>query len=177
MKILQHYGIDVVFQIIEENFRDVLHNADIQYDELPILDVDVIRYVKDGMTKYACIGQEEEGYRCVYITEQIPDDLDFKLLMKDIDNQIRHGVPMEKESKLSKLICKVINDLADIMAAEEPLEDFFSSGFKEPAIKDIVAAFKVEYAARAYRIDDLKNMEHSDIDPEFFQEFLRLYEM
>lgn len=177
MKILQHYGIDVVFQIIEENFRDVLHNADIQYDELPILDVDVIRYVKDGMTKYACIGQEKEGYRCVYITEQIPDDLDFKLLMEDIDNQVRHGVPMEKESKLDKLICKVINDLADIMAAEEPLEDFFSSGIKEPTIKDIVAAFKVEYAARAYRIDDLKNMEHSDIDPEFYQEFLYLYEM
>jgi len=58
-----------------------------------------------------------------------------------------------------------------------PLEDFFSSGIKEPAIKDIVAAFKVEYAARAYRIDDLKNMEHSDIDPEFYQEFLHLYEM
>lgn len=177
MKILQHYGIDVVFQIIEENFRDVLHNADIQYDELPILDVDVIRYVKDGTTKYACIGHEDEGYRCIYITEQIPDDLDFKLLMEDIDNQVRHGVPIEKEGKLHKLIGKVINDLADIMATEEPLEDFFSSSIKEPAIKDIVEAFKVEYAARAYRIDDLKNMEHSDIDPEFFQEFLRLYEM
>ena len=51
MKVLQHYGVDVVFQILEENFRDVLYNANIQYEELPLLDVDVIRYVKDGTTK------------------------------------------------------------------------------------------------------------------------------
>lgn len=177
MKVLQHYGVDVVFQILEENFRDVLYNANIQYEELPLLDVDVIRYVKDGTTKYACIGHEDEGYRCVYITEHIPDDLDFKLLMEDIDNQVRHGVPMEKESKLHKLICKVINDITDTMAAEEPLDNFFDSGIKDPTIKDIVAAFKVEYAAHAYRLDDLKNMEHSNIDPEFFQEFLHIYEM
>lgn len=58
MKVLQHYGVDVVFQILEENFRDVLYNANIQYEELPLLNVDVIRYVKDGTTKYACIAMK-----------------------------------------------------------------------------------------------------------------------
>ena len=77
-------------QVVEDRtFKQVLRKDGVDYVDLPIMlpvGIEAIRYEKDGVARYACTKDIEDG-QMVYITERIPDDLDFGKLMTDIDGQ------------------------------------------------------------------------------------------
>ena len=177
MRILKHYDVDVAYECISKDFRSILREAKIQYEELPILDVDVVKCnTKEGKTYYACIKEVEDGYQSIYVTAQIPEDLDFNLLIMDVYNQLVNKTPpIKKETKLHKLISEVEKELIYFMGLAEAKNDFFTTGIIDVDIKDIVQTFKIKYANRYYTKEDIKNMDSSDIDSDFMVRFLEMY--
>ncbi len=103
LKEFKHYGVTVFYQVVEgQTFKRALSKVGVEYVDLPIMlpvGIEAIRYEKDGAVRYACT-RDIEGGQMVYITERIPDDLDFGKLITDVDGQ-RHGdAPDRMETKL-----------------------------------------------------------------------------
>lgn len=119
IKVYMHYGIEVRRQVIDQDFRQVLRDKGIRYIDLPIMDTDVIKYVNDGVTRYAVIKDliaPEEFWQAVYITEQIPDDLDWDRLIEDVEAQEQGDDPAKMTSKL-----KMILDAAEQAARDNKM--------------------------------------------------------
>ncbi len=165
----EHYGTTIRFSITYDFRQDLVGNG-IGFHQIPVLDVDVIRYTTSGSPLYACIKKIEEG-EMVYITTAIPEDLDFALLIKDVDNQrLYNAEPMKMKTKLKKMIDLSTDFL--ITTNKKPNEENFFSLPVEPNIKDV--AFQV-YRDFGYSKRDIMWMENYDIDPDYRNEFLKYY--
>lgn len=168
LNVYKHYGVDVVYQVVEDQtFKQVLREAGVDYVDLPIMlpvGIEAIRYEKDGAARYACT-RDIEGGQMVYITERIPDDLDFGKLITDVDGQ-RHGdEPDKMETKLKKLIQKATRRLAEEKGNSNP---FMMPDAPEP--EEVMMAIT---AAFGYDKDDLKEMDRSGIDEEYFEKLIK----
>lgn len=159
MKVLTHYGKTVFYQISKIPFKDVLRENKVTYTDLPILGVDVIQYATDGRAVYALICRTGE-YEEVYITGSIPLDLDWAELRKDCKGQLNGEAPTELITK-----ARLILDLAyATVEPDGPADLFDSTPFPSSE------AVRSEIAKLGYTIDDLKNMNHHDIDPKIWKE-------
>ena len=183
-----HYGSPVSFKYIENDFRDVLSERNIGYIDLPIMDSDVVKYKFDGVTKYAVIKRDIEGYK-IYITEVIPDDLDFKLLVEDIDEQrtaiIRKQElqPMEQQTKLYKMIAYAdeilhqsrIEEMNNKLKNKEiTQEEYWKFNFLSPVPIEDTAMYIIKNIH--YDRKQLLKMDHHDIDEESYLRFKKFIE-
>lgn len=168
LKVYKHYGVDVVYQVVEgQTFKRALRKVGVEYVDLPIMlpvGIEAIRYEKDGAVRYAC-ARDIEGGQMVYITERIPDDLDFGKLMTDIDGQRNGDEPDQMETKLQKLIGKAVQRLLEEKGNPDP---FMAPEDPEPyEVMDMITA------AFGYDRDNLKEMDRSGIDEEYFAELIK----
>lgn len=160
MKKYLHYNEEVIYQqLADTSFKDELKKNDIDYMELPILDSDVITYIKDGKRKYACIvvnNTAETYIENVYLTDQIPLDMSWENLVLDCKGQ-RNGEPlMEMETK-AKVICKK----AEEMVLAETKCEFYEIPEVSPEM------FRLALISLGYTIDDICGMKHHDINEDF----------
>lgn len=157
----KHYDRVVYCQTIEgRHFKDLLRSEGVNYTELPVLDQDIIYYKKDLKKEvYALIKSGE--YEDVYITASIPLDMNWNLLVKDCEAQKSGKPPMEMVTKAKMIVDKACND------ATKSTDDLFEVPKKPDA-----AAIRVALAGMGYGIDDLKQMDHHDIDDDFWKKLV-----
>lgn len=157
----KHYDRVVYCQTIEGgHFKDLLRSEGVNYTELPVLDQDIIYYKKDLKKEvYALIKSGE--YEDVYITASIPLDMNWNLLVKDCEAQKSGKPPMEMVTKAKMIVDKACND------ATKSTDDLFEVPKKPDA-----AAIRVALAGMGYGIDDLKQMDHHDIDDDFWKKLV-----
>lgn len=115
MKKYTHYGVEVTRQVVD-SFEKELKNNNIEYLELPINpqtmpepDSKVVKYSKDGASRYALIvpvNRPDDYAERVYLTCQTPDDCDWKLLVEDIEVQYENGDPMQMQTRY-EMISKI----------------------------------------------------------------------
>lgn len=168
LKEFKHYGVTVFYQVVEgQTFKRALRKVGVEYVDLPIMlpvGIEAIRYEKDGAVRYACTKDVEDG-QMVYITDRIPDDLDFGKLITDIDGQ-RHGdEPDKMETKLKKLIQKATRRLAEEKGNSSP---FMMPDAPEP--EEVMMAITAMFG---YDRHDLSEMDRSGIDPDYFAELVK----
>lgn len=95
---LTHYGIDVLVQSLDSSFEDDLKKAGIDYVLLPVAEHRIYKYTTQGQTRYALVtfpNVPEEYREEVYITSQIPDDMDWDKLVRDCQDQGNGEEPMK----------------------------------------------------------------------------------
>lgn len=166
MKEFKHYGKSVYKQVIDKDFRSVLRDNNIQYIDLPLLNVDVIKYEKDGITKYAVIRDlivPEEFVEAVYITESIPDDCNWESLVEDVDAQ-EHG----EEPALMSTKLKHILDMAENMAREKSDDDFMSLMSGGVSTEELGWAL----ISMGYNKDKISTMDTSDVDKSLLNDLM-----
>lgn len=156
----KHYDRVVYCQTIEGHFKDLLRSEGVNYTELPVLDQDVI-YYKRGLKKEAYALIKSGEYENVYITDSIPLDMNWDLLVKDCEAQKSGKAPMEMVTKAKLIVDKACND------ATKSTDDLFEVPEKPDA-----AAIMVALAGMGYGIGDLKKMDHHDIDDDFWKKLV-----
>lgn len=157
----KHYDRTVYCQTMEGgHFKDFLKSEKVNYIELPILDQDVV-YYKIGLKKEAYALIKSGEYENVYITDSIPLDMNWNLLVKDCEAQKFGKQPMEMVTKAKIIVDKACND------ATKSTDDLFEVPKKPDA-----AAIRVALAGMGYGIDDLKQMDHHDIDDDFWKKLV-----
>ena len=155
-----HYGRDVVRQVcVDSSFKDFLKKQGIVYNELPILEKDVLTYTIDGVKKYAIITYPsaiEEYVEDIYITTTIPDDLSWSRLVYDVEAQRRGEPPMNMPTK-----ARVYFDMAYDIVLEKKgvdLEHFFE--IDPPKVeRKYLDSVLMSYNSS---IDDLLALPHED---------------
>lgn len=159
MKVYTHYGVEVVFQCLYgKSFKEILDSAEKNYTELPLLDKTIYKYSNDGKTQYAyiiCPNVPEEYVEEVYITTQVPDDMNWDKLVKDINDQAGGKDPMQMPTR-----ARILYDKAVKMACENPLdqpESFID--WSQPKEKDVELAL----VSLGYTKEELKKMQHYDV--------------
>lgn len=162
MKTFMHYGKEVIWQqAYGGEFRTHLKNEGVDFIDLPILGNDVLRYSKDGRTRYACIksvNAPDEWLEDIYITFDIPLDMSWENLIKDCDAQ-RHGEPPMALFTKARLICD---------AALEMIKNHSEfSFFEDPDVSP--ADFKLALINLGYRLDDILSMDHHDVSNAFLE--------
>lgn len=100
-------------------------------------------------------------YEDIYITASIPLDMNWNLLVKDCEAQKSGKPPMEMVTKAKMIVDKACND------ATKSTDDLFEVPKKPDA-----AAIRVALAGMGYGIDDLKQMDHHDIDDDFWKKLV-----
>lgn len=169
-KIYKHYGKDVVFQQLQDKqFIDVLRENNIEHTELPILDYRVLLYHKRTEDYYAIIipiNAVEVYLENVYITKEIPLDMNWGNLVEDINNQRNGEIPMTLKTK-AKLLCEKAEKLV-LESENNNDDDFFSSLGTEinPAY------FRQALITLGYSIEEIMEMDHHDINEEYLRGFL-----
>lgn len=162
MEKFTHYGIEVVYQLLDtykgNNFRQTLKENGVEWTDLPILEPDVLTYIKDGIRRYACIKEYSE-YEAIYITEAIPLDMDWKKLVDDCDQQNSGDAPMEMETK-AKVICKKAEEIALEYASKHRDNPFC---FPRISVDDLKRAF----VDLGYSRKDILDMDHHDVSDDF----------
>lgn len=157
----KHYDKIVYCQTIEGgHFKELLKSEKVDYIELPVLDQDVV-YYKRGLKKEAYALIKSGEYEDVYITDSIPLDMKWDLLVKDCEAQKSGKAPMEMVTK-----AKMIVDKACINATK------CTDDLLEVPKKPDTTAIRVALAGMGYGIDDLKQMDHHDIDDDFWKKLV-----
>lgn len=161
MKKYMHYGIEVVYQTTDRSFKQYLKDNNIEYIDLPIIE-NVIKYDKNGISKYACIvecGIEDYEER-IYITEQVPLDMNWQNLINDIDSQINGEDPARMETK-AHMLCRLVEDI------------IWKSGNDDFSLDDMSAQdeidpldFRLTLRTLGYEVEELLEMDCSDVDTE-----------
>lgn len=166
MKEFKHYGKSVYKQVTGKEFRAVLRDNNIQYIDLPLIDVDVVKYEKDGITKYAVLRElvvPEDYLEVVYTTEFIPDDCDWEKLIEDVDRQERGEEPAIMPTKL-----KLILDMAENMAREKSDDDFMSMMSEGVSTEELGWAL----ISLGYNKDKISTMDASDVDKDLLDNLM-----
>lgn len=169
IKTYEHYEKDVIFQQLQDKrFIDVLKENNIKYTELPILDYRVLLYHKGTEDSYAIIvhvNAVEAYIENVYITKEIPVDMNWGNLVEDINNQRNGETPMRLKTK-AKLLCERAEQLV-LESENNNDEDFFSSFDAEinPAY------FRQALITLGYSIEEIMEMDHHDINEEYLENF------
>lgn len=140
----------------------------VNYTELPILDYRVLLYHKEAENYYAIIvpvNAVEAYVENVYITKEIPLDMDWCSLVEDINNQRSGDCPMELKTK-AKLLCEKAEEL--VLESENKNDEFFAS--LDTVINP--AYFRQALITLGYSIEEVLEMEHHDVSEEYLRGFL-----
>ena len=153
---MQHYGRYVFYQKGNMDFKGLLRRQEIPFTELPDLWHDIVFYRYNHGDKYAVIISDDLREQEVYITNAIPLDMSWDLLVEDCRSQMRGNHPMEMDTK-AKLILdvacnQVICGIRGLMDSPELLTD------------SNVCAIRMAIDSMGYKVKDLEEMDHHDID-------------
>lgn len=159
LKEFYHYGIKVETRISKDGAERDLQQSGIKYTELPLVENKVLRFYKDGKKYYAyCVSTEidEEPYERVFITSQIPEDMCWRNIIDDYNQQCDKKVPMQLRTR-----ARVLYDKAKQMVRENPIKEpeNFLEWAELPKKKDI----EVALLSLGVSWDELKNMDHHDV--------------
>lgn len=172
---LTHYGNKVTYGACAESFINILEHNNIEFTELPLLDNLVITFNYDGEKKYALITgrKHQQEYEHVFITNAIPDDMDWKKLEIDCSHQIRGGEPEQMNSRFSLAVEKAHNKALDEL--DENIDEgihFQSEGENIPEDKlyKTIYRYLVNYG---YDVNRIKKINTGDVDHEFNEKILK----
>lgn len=160
IKELNHYGKKVTRQVIDIPFKGQLCKAGIDYIEVPNLEHDIVSYKWEGKERYAIIKQFD-GFERVYITDSVPMDANWELLLRDCEDQMDGKEPMKMKTKAKMILDRACENAAELCQGKEI--DFFAP--KEPTILDI----KFAIARLGYSAEEIKKMVHYDVDDDFLK--------
>ena len=104
---------------------------------------------------------EGDGFETIYITDSIPLDCDWDALVADCEAQLNGKEPMEMRTKARLIVDTAYQNAGDKYTRD--IKDLFIPA-PEPTSTDIQLAI----AQLGYSIDDLKKMDHHDIDAALF---------
>lgn len=173
MEKYMHYGIEVTRQIIDKTFTSVLREAKCQYTELAICpEINVIKYTKDGQTKYALIHPLDGSYdyaEAVYITSQTPDDCNWELLRTDIELQKDGKEPMERKTRLAMLIERAEKYAYSVIEKESGDFNIFASAGPQIDEGKLITLIKTYLAEQGITPKDIVKMEHYDVSEELYK--------
>ena len=145
MEKFNHYGVEVIYQVIDGPFEEVLKQNGVKYTALPYIEDIVFRYEKDGQRRYAYIEVEklpDDYAELVYITSEIPEDY------RDQKSGER---PAKLHTRAYMIFSAAYNDALRNMP-------FTFDMNAAPGKRDIAYALIKYYVS----IDDLKEMDHHD---------------
>lgn len=165
-KVFKHYGVDVIYQSLdyEQSYREILESHSVDYTELPLLDHTVFKYKNGEETRYALDVRTGE-YGEVYITSEIPADLDWEKLRTDCREQSRGASPMPLKTREALLCETAINMCRDEFFGAVSSADWFTADFVLTRI-----AFRTALAHIGFGFDDILKMDHHDVDDDFLKE-------
>ncbi len=119
-KTYKHYGVDVLKQtLLNKQFISVLEENGIEYEMMPIEisgDVEVYIYTAADVKKYAVVygaGGVDGFAEEVYITTAIPDDMDWQMLMQDVDQQQKGGEPLKMHTQFQRRLLSAETKVQD----------------------------------------------------------------
>lgn len=153
MKKLTHYGKDVIYQLVDGSYRETLKLRRIEYTDLPFWGPKVLRYIENGQERFAVLDQNE-----VFVTDSIPLDLDWSILLQDCHAQLDGAEPAKLCTKASMIL-----DLAYATVQPDGPEDLVSPFPSMEAVRS-------EIAKLGYTIEELREMDHHDIDPKLWKD-------
>lgn len=156
-----HYGVDSLYQTINHPFENDLKKQGIKYIELPLLKEKVLKYTYEGKVKYAYIvypnTHPEEGYiEEVYITERIPDDMNWNNLVKDLELQRDENKEMSLPTKARILWDEAENIVSKIKNAES---NNFQEWIKSVTKKEMNDAL----ISLGSSLEELENSDYHDV--------------
>lgn len=159
-----HYGIEVIRQAISDSFKSILKKAGQEYTELAVSpELDVIKYTKDGVTKYALIcprNYPDEYAEVVYLTTQTPDDCNWMLLAEDIEQQHQGAAPRQRKTRAKMLLDAATKNAYEALDSADD-ENIFSAGPVDE--EELIQFIKINLASYGVMADEIKNMEHYDV--------------
>ena len=155
-----HYNIEVIRQVVDGNFKSILKNAGQEYIELAVApELDIIKYAKDGITKYALIRPiscPDDYAEVVYLTTQTPDDCNWTLLADDVEQQHKGVAPVQRKTKTKMLLDAAIKDAYEALDSSDENDG--------PADEEELIQFiKINLASYGVMVDEIKHMEHYDV--------------
>ena len=169
MQRYNHYGVEVVRQIIDGSFTDYLKKEGIKYTELPFDDI-IVTYEKDGVKKYAVIFPlliPDDYAEKVYVTERIPDDCDWKALVNDVEAQHDGEEPKKIKTRIRYMLDKAIDYVAKesscgLWGIPEETPEYFQT-------------IQRHLIASGYSLSELSKLKESayDVDPEFLGKIVK----
>lgn len=172
----KHYGVDVLFQRCECSFADFLKQQGVEYTVLPYLDDIVLRYNVNGVRKYAYITYPntiDEYVEYVYITTEIPEDLNWKNIESDRIYQEAGDPPMELPTRARV----IFDDCKHRWLQENPPKDLMVSFKPRKPDPEEMSQMFIGYNTN---LEELKEMDHHDVpelDEEEYNEIYRRNEL
>ena len=162
-----HYGVEVIYQVISKDFREVLRENNINYIDLPVLE-NVVKYIKEDVTRYAYIVpcEMEDNLISVYITEEILIDMNWKILALDIRNQIDGKPAMNPETKCH-LLCRTVEEIYNEEIKCDS-DDLFTCLCDREDITPL--EFRLILGNLGYEVEDLLQMDCSEVDVDKLKE-------
>ncbi len=156
----KHYGVDSLYQTLRHPFEEDLKKNNINYVFLPLTEK-VIKYNVEKKVRYAYITypnvHPEEGYiENVYITEAIPDDMNWEKLKEDYELQRQGKQPMKIPTRTRILYDKAI-EMANDERETNP-QDFLN--WLEPPSK---ADIDVALMHLGSSLEELRGSDHHDV--------------
>lgn len=160
-----HYGIEVIRQVVDSSFKNILRKAGQEYIELAIApELDVIKYNKDGVTKYALTHPmylPDDYAEVVYITTQTPDDCNWMLLSEDIERQHQGKAPAQRKTRAKMLLDAAEKDAYEALDSMDD-DNIFSKGPVEE--EELIQIMINSLASYGVTPEEIIQMEHYDVD-------------
>ena len=159
---LTHYGVDVLVQSLDSSVEDDLKKARIDYVLLPIVEHKIYKYTTQGQTRYALVTYPnipEEYREDVYITSQIPDDMDWNKLVEDCKNQGMGEEPAQLPTHARVMYDKAVENVENMHSQKEEKQNLLDWLSWKPKTKDInYALLSLESS-----ISELIREDHHDV--------------
>lgn len=153
----KHYGVDVVYQECEPGeFEEQLRKQGITYKHLPILDKKIIKYTKDGVTKYAYFTHSAICDR-IFTTTEIPEDMKWENIDLDYQMQSEGEEPMPLVTRARLLYDKAVS-LATCVELQK--RDFFEMTMP-PHVSD--TNLNTALISIGSSLVKIKGMDHHDV--------------
>lgn len=127
-KEFSHYGINIkVVYLHDGNFEKQLNDEGICYTFLPLIKEKVIKFKKDGIKYYAyCvpIEMDEDPYEEIFLTTEIPDDMNWQRIREDFFSQLDNNDPMLIKTR-ARVLYDEAKKIAKNFASKKYSENFF----------------------------------------------------
>lgn len=164
-----HYNQIVwLFQKDVRSFTGVLRENQMTYEQLSITRPDVVRFSYKNKTVYAC-AKSLTWSNIIYFTDTYPADGDWECLMKDIWNQNKSdSEPMEMPSKAARIIeyaTKMMRKYIPVERSNKNPGSYEMTEKELSLVKDMINGMD-------YRVEDLFEMDHHDIDESLLKAIL-----
>lgn len=175
VKTFHHYGVEVTKQVIDTKFTEQLQKNKISYQELPLINHQVVVYKKEEVTRYALVTplfRLNDYAEAIYITNNPPVDGDWDELKLDIDSQELGEEPKKMKSRLNVLITKALKEFRET----KEQENVFSNCVPEVTgeSKEEMEYIKMYLIKKGYDISVLSHANLSDLDSEFIKKIIQV---